>query len=607
MTQDPPLSRQTRSFIVLLAVLQGGLLYLAQKGTREGWWPFDALGGRICWYTLVLCVPTAMTLSVVELRDRRFWQHAAGLFVVFAGLSVWAAWNATGAPDLQSSAVLMPFGLSTAIALFIALPWLQVRLAHGRWRADYPALFENAWQNAITLLLTLAFTGVCWGVLTLWSSLFSLVQINFFRELFREDAFIHLVTGAIAGFGILIGRTQQRAVQVTRQLLITAFKGLLPLLAFIALIFAATLPFTGLAPLWKTRTAAGVLLSLVALFVVFLNAVYQDGRAPRPYPAWLRRAIEAALLLMPVYAALALVALWLRIDQYGWTPERFWGGLAAMTALCYVLGYGWAVVRPDGTWLARLERVNVRMSWAVIAVILLANTPALDSWRWVVSSQAGRMRAEAPKVETDDARYLRFMAGRRGYAALQTLHRDPAYRGSPEDLAALQRVLDSDNPWSASPRKREDHKKITTLAELQGHIALAKGSASPEADWWQALLDGKIKGLDCTRRGEDCVALRRDLDGDGLDDVLLCAIHANDNIECVLHAASDGRWRDAGELNYWAGSHARDTIAALRAGDMRAERPRWPDLSLGDGDPHRIQETTEARAKVRLHHEEDSP
>lgn len=580
MTQDALPSRQTRSFIVLLALLQGGLLYLAQKGTREGWWPFDALGGRICWYTLVLGVPTAMTLSVVDLRDRRFWQHAAALFVVFAGLSVWAAWNATGAPDLQSSAVLLPFGFSTGIGLFIALPWLQVRLANGRWRADYPALFEHAWQNAITVLLTLAFTGVCWGVLKLWASLFLLVRIEFFDNLFAEEAFIHLATGAIAGFGILIARTQPRAVQVTRQLLIAAFKGLLPLLAFIALIFAATLPFTGLAPLWKTRTAAGVLLSLVALFVVFINAVYQDGRAPRPYPTWLRRMIEAALLLMPVYAVLALVALWMRIGQYGWTPERFWGVLAAMAASCYVLGYGWSVVRPGATWLSRLEAVNVRMSWVIVAVIVLANTPALDAWRWVVDSQVARLRAGAPKVDNDDVRYLRFMAGHRGYDALKGLREDPLFRDAPEAVATFQRMLDSDNPWNSYPKPRKNNRKITTLPELQQHLILAKGSPSPDAAWWQALLDHKIASTGCTQRGEECVVLRRDLDDDGLDEVLLCAIDMDDNISCVLHASSEGTWHDAGELSYW--NRDKHTAEALRAGDLRIKRQRWPDLSLGD-------------------------
>jgi len=599
MTQDPTLPRQTRSFIVLVALLQGGLLYLAQKGTAQGWWPFDALGGRVCWYTLVLGVPCAMTLSVVDLRDRRFWQHSAGLLAILAGLGAWAAWNATGAPNLESNAVLLPFGLSTAIALFVALPWLQVRLAQGSWRAAYPDLFEHAWQNALTVLLTLAFTGVCWGILQLWAALFALVDITFFRTLFRESAFIHLATGAIAGFGILIARTQQRTVQITRQLLIAAFKGLLPLLAFIALIFAASLPFTGLAPLWKTRSAASVLLSLVALFVIFINAVFQDGRGPRPYPAWLRRVVEAAVLLMPLYGVLALVAMGLRIGQYGWTSERFWGALAAGIATLYAFGYAWAVLQPRAGWLERIAPVNRALSWGVIAVVLLVNSPLLDPWRLVVGDQVARMLARAPQLHDEDALYLRFQAGRRGYQAVQALRDAPSVRASTEAVATLQRALDRQNRWGNLTVKQEHDARIRTIEALRQHVSLASGSVAPEASWWEALLKGKIEGKDCTLRGSECVVIRRDLDRDGRDDVLLCELDPQGTTTCALQTERAGTWRDAGTLRFWRDERPTAEIrAALRAGDLRVHAQRWPDLSLGAGKPKTISETEEAAAQA---------
>src|SRR5690606_17592963 len=269
MSVDATLPRNERACIVLLAVLQGGLMYLAQKGHDAGWWPFAELAGRVCWYTLVLAVPTMMALSVLRLRDARFWQHAIGATVVFAVLAAWASWNATGGPGIKAGSVLGPFGASLAVGLFVALPWLQCRLAHGHWRAPYPCLFDHAWQNTLTLALAALFTGICWLVLWLWGALFALVKIDFFRELFREDAFVYLATGAMAGLGVLIGRTQRRAVQVARRLLLAIFTGLLPLLAFIAVLFVASLPFTGLAPLWEMRSAASTLVAVVALLVAF--------------------------------------------------------------------------------------------------------------------------------------------------------------------------------------------------------------------------------------------------------------------------------------------------------------------------------------------------
>ena len=601
MREEPVLSRNARAFIVLVALLQGGLMYLAQRGTELDWWPFSGLGGRICWYTLVLTVPTAMTLSVVELRDRRFWQHALALALLFLPLAAWAGWNATGAPGLESGAVLAPFGITLAIGLFVALPWLQCRLAHGHWRAAYPELFEHAWQNALTLALAALFTGICWAVLHLWGSLFALVKITFFRELFREDAFIYMATGAMAGLGILIGRTQHRPVQVARQILFAVFKGLLPLLAFIAVLFIASLPFTGLEPLWSTRSAAAILLSVVVLLVVFANAVYQDGEGPRPYPAWLRRMVEAGMLVLPLYALLALYAMFLRIQQYGWTSERFWAGLVAAIAAGYAFGYAWAVLRSRQAWLQPLRRVNMLLSWVVVGLAVLANSPLLDPLRLSASSQLERMQAAAPATVHRDLEHLRFELGRRGYLALQSLRDSPAFAGDADASAAIERMLKRGHRWrSELTDEARERQRLRDAGQLRQHIALASGTVADDDGWWQALLSGQLQPADCRLPDADCVALRSDLDADGSDEFLLCQIHDALRAQCQVHAYQANAWRNAGEVNFWSHDvwrHDPDDVRRTDAKQLRRKllegriglhRQRWPDLSLGDGEPQRI-------------------
>lgn len=599
MHEAQELPRSTRSFIVLVALLQGGLLYLAQKGTAEGWWPFAALGGRICWYTLVLAVPTAMILSVVDLRDKSFWRHAGLLAVLFAALAGWAVWNATGAPGISSGKVLAPFGVSLGIGLFIALPWWQGRLAHGRWRQPYAELFEHAWQNALTLLLAALFTGICWTVLSLWGALFELVKISFFSKLFDEDAFVHLATGAMAGFGILIGRTQQRPVQVARQILFAVFKGLLPLLAFIALLFAASLPFTGLQPLWHTRSAAATLVSLMALQVIFVNAVFQGGTAQRPYPTWLRRVVEAAVLILPLYAVLALLAMGLRIGQYGWTPDRFWAGLLVLIAALYAFGYAWVVLRSrgDAHWLQRLPRVNCTLAWIAIALAVLANSPLLDPYRVSVSSQLARVRASAPGIAQEDLDALRFDSGRRGYEALRDLRADPALRGHADALAAIDRTVARLRRWGefGSPHERE-RGQLRDVAQLRRQIAAAPGTGEIDPAWWQAVLGERLQSGDCTQRGTDCVVMQRDLDGDGSNEVLLCDIDGARMATCHIHVLHRGQWRDVGHIGFFATGGSKDwptQQAALRQGRIALRPRRWPDLSIGDGEPEPIQPAAE--------------
>ncbi len=124
-------------------------------------------------------------------------------------------------------------------------------------------------------------------------------------------------------------------------------------------------------------------------------------------------------------------------------------------------------------------------------------------------------------------------------------------------------------------------------------------AAVPEASWWDALLKGKIEGNHCTARGSECVVIRRDLDRDGRDEVLLCELDPQGTTTCVLQAEQAGAWRDAGMLRFWRDERPTAEIrAALRPGDLRVHAQRWPDLSLGAGKPKTVSETEQTAAHV---------
>lgn len=594
MTTATTLPRNERAFIVLLAVLQGGLMYLAEEGRTAGLWPFAGLAGRVCWYSLVLGVPTAMALSVVRLRDARFWQHAIGMVLVVAALAAWASWSATGGPGVRADSVLAPFGASLAVGLFVALPWLQCRLAHGHWRAPYACLFEHAWQNALTLALAALFTGICWMVLWLWGALFALVRIEFFRDLFREDAFVYLATGAMAGLGVLIGRTQQRAVAVARQVLFGIFTGLLPLLAFIAVLFVASLPFTGLAPLWEMRSAAATLVSVVALLVAFTNSVLQDGEGDRPYPAWLRRLVDAGLALLPVYALLALYALWLRIDQHGWTADRVWAVLLALVVVGYAFGYAWAVLRGRDGWLGAIRPVNRVMSLLVVALAVLANTPVLDPHRIGVSSQLQRLADGRTAPDDFDLDWLRFESGRRGWEATLALRENPTWADDPARLAELERVIARQSRWGGDASGERAQEPPRDAAALRDQVHLANGAVVPDDSWWVALAEG-LGDRNCSRASDDCILLTPDLDGDGTPDPLLCTLGDGFSAHCAVHARdAEGSWAVAATLDLWPEGTSEQTWRRelrrdLIEGDVQPVPRNWPDLSVGGRAPRRLE------------------
>jgi hypothetical protein len=582
MQQDATLSWPTRSMIVLIALLQGLMLFAAQELADQ--WPFRDIGWRYCWYAWVLTVPTAVALTLIDLKAWRLWLHAGLASLLVLALAAWAAWNLSGETALYAAGLQVPLSVCLAVATFIALPWWQFRLHAGHWRADYGALFERAWQNGLTLVLAAVFTGLTWLLLWLWAALFRMVKVDFFHELFGSDAFIALATGMLAGFGVLIGRTQHRAMQITRQVLFAICRGLLPLLSFIAVLFVLSLPLTGLAPLWATRSAASLLLVLAVLLISLANAVYQHDDGTPPYPAWLRRLVEASLLALPIYAGLALYAMTLRVSQYGWTLSRFWGFAVAVLIAGYAIGYAFAALRRQGRWLHRLEPVNRWMCWTVLATALLAISPVIDPVRITLASQMKRLRADPALMTADAANQLRFELGRRGVQALRTLQKAPSLAADTRASSIIVQALARQKRESRWDNDIDDG--VRDLAGLKARIVLAKGTASPADDWWQAVLDRRLSAGDCLdddKTGDKrCVALRRDLDGDGEDEVLLCMTTLYSGPRCQLHVREPAGWRKEGDVSFQDVDQRTSNEApqALRDGRLTVQPPRWPTLLL---------------------------
>ncbi|PJK12089.1 DUF4153 domain-containing protein [Lysobacteraceae bacterium NML120232] len=575
------LARPVKQFIVLLAMLQGLLLYLAELGQDLGWWPFSTVNGCVYWYTLVMSVPTVMLLSVRQLNERRFWWQTAAVATVFAILAAWAGWSASGDEGINADRVLLPFGLALAAALFVALPYLQTSLRHGRWNAHYPDLFELAWQNGLTLILMAVFIAICWLLLYLWGGLFKLIGIEFFADLFREEPFVYLATGLMAGLGILIGRTQHRPVQIARRVLFAIFTGLLPLLALIALMFVASLPFTGLEPLWNTHSAALILMNVVAVMVLFVNAVYQDGQGAMPYPHWLRRMVDAGILTLPVFAGLALYALMLRIGQYGWTQTRIAGMAVTVILSLHALGYAIAVLRP-GAWLAGIRRVNVAVSLFAIVLAILFNSPLLDPHRISANSQIARLAAGQVESKAFDLGHLRFKSGRQGWLAVQALQKEAKASGDVEFEKRIVAILQRNHYYQNSEELAAN--ALKEVAALREVIHLAAGSPAPAEDWWTYLM-GYEGMTGCKQIDSDCVLLVRDFDRDGQADHLLCNVSDNSaRLECQLFSHHAGNWRSEGQVSFWEHRNEdEDSLAeAVRRGEITLYQPRWPMIEIHD-------------------------
>jgi len=574
-SKDEVLPFATRLVIFSGALVQALILYLCSRHFHLEPNDGDTLTPlRLALSTLALCLPTVMALSLRQLEDKRFWQQLGLLALLQCAVLAWGLYGSQ-APNIHLAPVWLALMPSLLLMCFVLLPWLQARQQHGSFRVPYADLFESAWQNTLSLLLALFFTLTCWLLLMLWAGLFNLLGIDFFWRLFTNPLFFHPVLSLLFTLGILIARQQRRAVQVVRQIKFALFKGLLPLLALIALLFVLSLPFSGLEPLWQTRRASALLTCLMALLVLFTNAVWQDGRADTPYPPLLRRLVEAALLLLPVYAALALYALWLRIDQYGFTVTRFFALLVLLLISGYALGYAFAVLRRGKRWLAAIAPVNKGLSWALIALAVLANSPLLDAYRISAASQVARLGSD---MDEKILLYLRFDNGRAGYQALQKLQAE-----RPADSAKITEILAKTSRWTTSPRNPLKA-RITDTDSLRQHLLIAEGSPLPDELWWKTLLSGDLKPRECVRQNYQCVLRVLDLDADGENDVLLCELDEKSwRTGCWIHAKEDGSWRNQGYASFFRGDFkepGKTLEQLLKSGTLNTVRGRWPMLSL---------------------------
>jgi hypothetical protein len=443
----------------------------------------------------------------------------------------------------------------------------------GRFRAvpPYGEVFEAGWQNTLVVVQAGLFTGLFWALLWLWAALFDVVGIKEFERLFREPAFVYPVTSVTFGYAVSLAQSREGFVLLLRRHLFGVLAWLLPLVALIATAFLLTLPATGLAPLWKTGHATFLMLWLQVFLLFFFNAAYQDGAQPPGYPGWLRIALRASVLAVPVYASLSAYSLFLRIAQHGLSVDRIWAALFIAVIALYGLGYAYAAFR-DGPWMEAIGRVNTAMAWVLVAMIVAVHSPLLEPKRLAAADQLSRLiegRVAAAKFDYD---YLRFSLGVFGDRALRELAAGPpGHREAAEIKRLAAAALAKGHRWEAPGPPHDLAASIEVLPR--------GASLDPEllAYFRQQADSSAGAGLVCLRvSGIACVVLVVDLDGDGVAEVASVT-----GFPMNVYGRTTGGWRRVGELRPDAYTGDSQWLDSVRAGTPRISPSRWQVLEIG--------------------------
>ncbi|MEI9990450.1 MAG: hypothetical protein WDM86_10450 [Rhizomicrobium sp.] len=561
--------------------VQGLALYLLYRWAADKIWPATDPYWLAPLGLVFLFVPLLLVQAAGTLRIRTLVPWLVGVTALLAGLGwygVWRNWP-SASPDIPDAGMTFALVAASFVGLFIAQSLVLAGDAERKFIAPYPAYFDAATKLAVQFAATIVFVAVFWGVLWLGAVLFNLIKLDFLETLLEKEWFAIPATTLASAAAIHVTDVRAKLWTGIRTVALTLLSWLLPLMTLIAVGFTASLVFTGLAPLWATRSAAGLLLSAAGVVVVLLNTAFQDG-APEHSRAWIFRYAQfaAGLVLVPL-VTLAAYALWLRVAQYGWTVERIATAATILIALCYAFGYAAAALLSfsGGAWMRLVAPVNVATSFVILAVLLALFTPLGDPARLSVASQIARLKSGTVAAKAFDYGYLRSEGGRYGHDALVAI--------SKTDFGVATVVVhDRAKAALAETVLPAAPIKLAGPADLAADVAVyPKGAKLPDSflkqDWHA---ENFIPGTfvpDCLRlAGAKCDAILLDLDGDGRDEILIADNIEQGGIAGLFREGPDSHWTRAGQVIIPV---CAKVAAALRDGQFTLAAPLYRDIAVG--------------------------
>ena len=555
------ISRTTRLGMIFIGLLQGTLCYLLMTYLvpHNDGWLFYGMPATIA-------ITSALLLTVVSFKQRALWYWMALIFVVVLAMSVWLKWQVEDSDKWRQHEVFMFYGWRLLLMAMLALPWIQYSLHVSREQARYPHFYRQLWLNALTLLIVFVANGLFWLVLLLWSEMFKLVGIPFFSTLFFDtDWFGYVAFGLITALAVVLARTQSRLVTAVQKLLTFIATGLLPLVALLALMFILTLPFTGLEAISQRVSAAGLMSTLTLLLLLLMAIVREPQKEALPYPGALRYLIKCSLIVAPIYMLIAGWSLWVRIQQYGWTPERLYGVLVVVVLLVWSFGYLASILRRGRNPLELQGPVILGVSLLALGLLVLLSSPVIDAWHISVNSHMGLYHSG--KIKPDQVSlYMLDHSGKPGRAALEALQKDVAFNQDSKRRRDLNSLLQGSR----------DPVKELTATQLVSKVVIAPGSEKPDDAFWTFV---KAQGYRITSCAEQnaCVLVSQDLNADGHPEQVLYAFGDG---ESLVFGMQKNKWDLLAVARLPEGFN-KDKLLQAVANQQLGSAPRiWRDITI---------------------------
>ncbi|MBN8632787.1 MAG: DUF4153 domain-containing protein [Rhodobacterales bacterium] len=395
--------------LALAGGIGGALVWAVFKADEQDWvgqYPAFVLFG------LVLTGFGALLAMAGPIGLGRALPRASVLAVLVAALIALTALRYGKTDDFLNAPMSALAALTVAT---LPIPFL-IAAAKSGWR-DYPALFLEAWSVVLRGSAAAAFTGLVWLVIYLSDEVLRIVGIDVIRRLLEHEIVPMVLTGAVFGLGMAV--IHDLADFLSPYVVLRVFRLFLPAVLAVMAVFLVALPFRGLEGLVSGLSPAALLLTMVAGGIALVSIAIDQEDADATQSPVLQRCTQAMALVLPVVAGLANYAIWLRVGDYGWSPERLFIVLVAGIGMGYGLLYAASVLRGSG-WMERIRQSNIMMALGIIMLAALWLTPVLNAERISAQSQLTRFADGGTPVEELDVYALRSW-GKPGAEVIATL------------------------------------------------------------------------------------------------------------------------------------------------------------------------------------------
>lgn len=567
MENSETLPPATRLAVVLAGALQGVMCYLITWYIEYAELPSDTLW-LMCVVPATVVMTTTLSLAMTSFRKPFLWLALGTLGAAVAGMGGWLKWSVAGLERWEIRDAMLIFGFHLLLMTLLVLPWIQRRLEPAPTGSFYSDFYDKNWHNALTLLLVFISNGLFWLVLFLWAELFKLIGISFFDRLFfNSDGFISVAIGVVSASAAVLARMQSRLILAVQNLFTLIATGLLPLIAALTLLFIGALPFVGLEAVSARISAAGLLTTLALLLLLLVTVVWHPQRQRLPYYSPLRGMIHLAVIIVPAYPIFAGWALWLRIAQYGWSPERLYGVLITVVALVWAVGYCLSVLFYRREPQKLQAYVTPTTGLLALTFLVMVHTPVLDPWR--ISVESHMARYQDGRIDADQVSLSMLSnSGRQGREALVMLQNDPRFISNPKRQREVNGLLSGNRQGAGE----------MTAAMLEKEIQLAPGMPRPSNALWRAMLREQYRFEDCSNAQRNCLLMPLDLNGDGIPEAVL---YQFTDRTIMAYTQADTDWRLVGSV--WKMPHGltrEELDRALRQGKVKSVVKPWADIEI---------------------------